>query len=387
MIEVLFWFFLGVLCGTFTGLIPGLHSNSVSLLVISFFSGDPLHFAVFIVALCITHSVVEIIPSILTGAAEETTFNLLPGQELLLKGRGFEAISLSISGVISALSFSVFLLPVLFSFITHFQNLFDFFLLALILVVLLVIILNEPNFFSAVLVAFVSGLFGFALLNSGIKEVIFSLVTGFFAVPALFYSSKNHKLPLQVIVPLKEFDFRFGFLTSALSCFLSVIPAFGPAHAASLLGCFYRKLTKSEYLLLSGGVGTANLVFGILVLFALGKTRSGMTVIIDSIFSIGFSDVLVLLAVAFSSVGFACMITLIISEKLLSTVHLFDYGVLGKSVLVFVLFLVFFLSGFLGLVVCFLASLVGNYCLKKRVSRSICMCFLLFPTIAFYAGF
>ncbi|MEM4261574.1 MAG: tripartite tricarboxylate transporter permease [Candidatus Diapherotrites archaeon] len=387
MVEEFFWLFFGIIVGVFSGLVPGLHSNSVSLLLVYLFSGDSLNFAIFVVALCITHSIVEIIPSMLTGAAEDSTINLLPGQELLLSGRGFEAIYFSIVGVVCTLFVSVFLLPVLFSFTTYFSWIIDFFLLPIIFVVLFLLIFHEKNFFGALIVAFSSGFIGLTLINSGIKEIVFSLVTGFFAVPALFYSSKTINLPRQKICYPDLFDFRFGALTSLLSCFLSVVPAFGPAHASSLLGVFYRKLSKTEYLLLSGGIGVSNLLFGVLVLYTLNKTRSGMTVIISSIVDLSFSELLILLSVAFCAAGFACLITLFIAKFVLLKIHDLNYGFLSVIILAFVFLLVFLFSGFFGLVACFIASLVGNYCLKKKVSRSLCMCFLLFPTLVFYLGF
>ncbi|HDM43737.1 MAG TPA: hypothetical protein ENG02_00910, partial [Candidatus Woesearchaeota archaeon] len=59
---------LGILVGTFTGLIPGLHINLVSIFAITYFTSiNPIYLAIFIFAMSITHTFLNAIPSVLLG--------------------------------------------------------------------------------------------------------------------------------------------------------------------------------------------------------------------------------------------------------------------------------------------------------------------------------
>src|SRR3989344_7011318 len=96
---------LGTIAGTLTGLFPGIHINLISAILVSslslpFISSLPIiSLIVFIVSMSITHTFLDFIPSILLGAPEEDSFlSVLPGHQLLKKGRGYEAIILTLYG-------------------------------------------------------------------------------------------------------------------------------------------------------------------------------------------------------------------------------------------------------------------------------------------------
>ena len=101
LLEILLAILIGILIGTITGLIPGVHINLVGAFLIGvsasflFFVG-PVYLAVFIVAMAITHTFVDFIPSIFLGCPDtDTELSVLPGHELLKKGQGYEAIVLT----------------------------------------------------------------------------------------------------------------------------------------------------------------------------------------------------------------------------------------------------------------------------------------------------
>ncbi len=121
---------LGILAGTFTGLIPGIHINLVSIMVISISSfllkfADAVVIGVFVIAMSVTHTFLDSIPSIYLGAPDEdTAVAVLPGHKMLLEGMGHEAVKLTVIGsllciIISALLFPLFLLvfPMIYSMI------------------------------------------------------------------------------------------------------------------------------------------------------------------------------------------------------------------------------------------------------------------------------
>lgn len=108
---------LGAGLGSLTGLAPGLHVNTLALLLVASAPavlpglGDllslagtardaaPLLMVALIVAAAVAHSILDFLPSIFLGAPEEdTALGTLPGHRMLLQGRGVEAVRCSAYG-------------------------------------------------------------------------------------------------------------------------------------------------------------------------------------------------------------------------------------------------------------------------------------------------
>ena len=97
-LEILLALILGIGFGIITGLIPGIHVNLIAILLISL-SAYLLEFvsvfsvAIFIFSMALTHTFLDMIPSIFLGAPnEDTALAVLPGHRMLLDGIGYEAI-------------------------------------------------------------------------------------------------------------------------------------------------------------------------------------------------------------------------------------------------------------------------------------------------------
>ena len=102
--DVILAVLIGCLAGCITGLIPGIHVNLISMLLISM-SGyllgmtDPISLAVFIISMAITHTFLDSIPSVFLGAPDaDMALGVLPGHRLLLEGKGYEAVKLTVIG-------------------------------------------------------------------------------------------------------------------------------------------------------------------------------------------------------------------------------------------------------------------------------------------------
>jgi len=78
ILELIIALLIGILAGTMTGLFPGIHINLVAaglLASVGYFSGIPvLALVVFVVAMAVTHTFIDFIPSIYLGAPEEDSF-------------------------------------------------------------------------------------------------------------------------------------------------------------------------------------------------------------------------------------------------------------------------------------------------------------------------
>jgi TctA family transporter len=111
--------FVGTIVGMITGLIPGIHTNTVAAVLVVV--NGPLSLGLsnllgnnslleaqvalicFLVALAMAHIFVSYIPSTFLGAPDESTaLSVLPGHRLLLQGRGMVALRLSAQGGLAA---------------------------------------------------------------------------------------------------------------------------------------------------------------------------------------------------------------------------------------------------------------------------------------------
>ena len=117
LIELTLAIVLGLIAGTITGLFPGIHNNLVSVFIISISAflltlTSPIILITFIVALAITHTFVDFIPSVYLGAPnDETNLSVLPGHQMLMAGYGHVAIFLSVYGGIISLGLLLILIP------------------------------------------------------------------------------------------------------------------------------------------------------------------------------------------------------------------------------------------------------------------------------------
>ena len=121
--DIILAILIGCLAGTITGLIPGIHVNLISMLLISV-SGyllgftNPMVLAVFIIAMAITHTFLDSIPSIFLGAPDaDMALGVLPGHRLLMEGKGYEAVKLTVIGSLLALIVTLLLIPFMIPFV------------------------------------------------------------------------------------------------------------------------------------------------------------------------------------------------------------------------------------------------------------------------------
>src|SRR3989344_4357861 len=118
MLDVLFAFAFGVLAGTVTGLLPGIHTNTVAILAVGALPIFTRYFSlidigIFLSAMVVVHSFLDFIPSLFLGAPDsDTALGVLPGHRMLLKGEGYDALKLTVVGGIGAFVVGLILLPI-----------------------------------------------------------------------------------------------------------------------------------------------------------------------------------------------------------------------------------------------------------------------------------
>ena len=118
MIELVIACFIGILIGTTTGMIPGIHVNTAgailfasSTFLLTFLS--PEFLCVLMVSMSIAHALIEFVPSMLLGVPEEgTATSILPGHRMVLQGRSKEVIRIVSVGGFGAIIVTIIMLPV-----------------------------------------------------------------------------------------------------------------------------------------------------------------------------------------------------------------------------------------------------------------------------------
>jgi putative membrane protein len=397
-LEIILAIILGCIFGIFTGLIPGIHVNLISLLILSLSVyllkiTSPLIISIFIISMAIVHSFLDTIPSIFLGAPEaDTALSVLPGHKMLLEGRGYEAVMLTLIGSFFALILTIILaypIGTIIAFIYPYLE--KIMVIVLIIASGFLIIRERKSKMWALIIFLLSGVLGLAVLNyPNLENPLFPLLSGLFGTGTLIISlSEKGRIPLQKItfpkIKGKELTKTMGASMVAGSL-CSFLPGLGPAQAAIIGSEFYKKITNEGFLILIGGLNTINMVLSFIALFLLNKARNGAIVVVSKIMeSITMSNLIIFFAVSLIAGGIAVFLTIKITKifsKLLSKVN---YRKLIVSIILLITIMVFILSSqYLGLLVLLVSTFLGILPAKLGIGRNHLMGCLLLPVILYF---
>ncbi len=393
LLEILLAILFGIIAGTITGLIPGIHMNLVGTTLVVLSASllspiAPIYLVVFIVAMAISHTFIDFIPSIFLGCPDtDTELSILPGHELLKKGQGYEAILLTAYGSLAAV-----LILILISFPSYFivEKIYDFlknFMAYFLLGILALLIFLEKQKLKALFVFGLTGALGLIVLNSEIKEPLLPLLTGLFGASMLIMSikAKTHIPQQKITKPKLKGNFLsplFGALVA--SPLSSLLPGLGSGQAA-IIGNSISKTDRKGFLILLGATNTLVMGFSFVSLYLISKTRTGAAVAINSILGNFSLQILILilgvsLITGIISFFLTSSLARIFSEK----ISKINYTKISVATLGILIFVVFIISNFLGLVILTISTLTGIYCISLGTRRTNMMGCLLIPTIVFY---
>jgi len=392
----------GVGIGLFAGIVPGMHINTLIPLLLSFvflFGLQPQEIAVLIVATGISEIFFNFIPSIFLGAPEaDTALSVLPGHRLLIEGRGYEAIKLTVIGGIGALIAS---LLVIFVFASGFQFVYELsrpYIHFAIIAVVCFMILSEKKLrkiLASILILGLSGLLGIFVLESSLlpqQQTLLPVLSGLFGLSILIISiSERSSIPEQtnstdVKISTKEI-LRAIILGSVAGIVVGFLPAIGISEAATIVQYAGGTGEARSFLVTISGINVGNEVFSLMSLYLVGNPRSGASVAIQSVMNeLTFYDVILLVGVICLAAGAAAVLTLWLGKKLPRLLARINYKKLTLSVIIFLVAMVFAMTGFLGLLVLVTSTSIGILCNYLEIRRSHCMGCLLIPTILFFSG-
>jgi len=435
---------LGVSAGVLTGLLPGFHVNNVAVILLSVSSGIAPFFgflsgygfssetvfiliSVFILSCSISHTFLDCIPSTFLGAPDpDTALSVLPAHSLLMEGRGYEAVSLSAIGSYGAILFCFLLFfPLRFVIGTPLEgyNLLKEIMVFVLIAVSILMIATEkgriivhkkekngwfPSIMGmlfAVFVFFLSGVFGLIILDMNMSSpvglsssVLFPALAGLFGMPTLIASLKSKPVIPRQNISEPVFD-KFGkkpsFLSivsgSVMGVLVSIVPGITSAVGTVLAMNVRGESDKKQTIITLSAVNTACAFFIVIVMFIILRARSGAALAMMNLITVSeWKDVsppwvLFYLLIAILFAGFlSYLLTLKIGKSFAKSFDKIPYLLMIKSTILLVTLLVFLFTGFIGVLVLFIATFIGLLPVEWGIRRSHCMGVLLIPVILYF---
>jgi putative membrane protein len=398
MLEYLLLILAGCLVGLITGLTPGVHVNTVCLIGLSLYAAlgvDAVGFGVFMIALAVTQHFIDFIPAIFLGVPDEgTALSILPTHRLLLEGRSLEAVKLTGYGCLLGIVFAVaFLLPalVVIPIVYHWLR---GFIVWVLLAALCFLIWREGGWGRvwALVVFLVSGALGIVALNFDAissSDVLFPVFSGLFGLSGILYSLREKWKPTpQLEYARVEVD--RGLLGSAASgafggMVVGVLPGMSPSQIGIIMSSLFGTSLRG-FLVALAATNTSDTMYSLMSLYTIQNARSGVAVMLGRIMVLDYNTLVLFCGAFCVSSGIGFTLHMWVGRRASRLFSLIDYRLVSCSVLLLVLSLVWLITGWWGLLVCFIATAVGLLPILGGVSRTHLMGVLLVPTILFYLG-
>lgn len=391
IIELLISIFLGILIGVITGLIPGLHINIIGtglfyILNKISFSGNFLYLAIFVISLSVSNIFLEFIPSIFLSCPDtENHLSILPGHELLKKGRGYEAVKLTSLGALNGTIILFFLFPLFYFVLNKIYPLVSEIMFFILIGVFLILLKQEKKKISSLFIFVLSGLLGLCTLNLEINEPLLPLFTGLFGVSNLIVSLKDKiKIPSQKITFPEIKPVRIILSSIFISPICGFLPGLGSGQS-SLLTNLLAKTNREGFLFLNGITNILILGLSFISLSLISKTRTGSAVIISNLIGAPSFKLLILFFICAIITGiFSFFITDFLSRKFCVLIQKVNYQKISFYIILFLTCFVFLISEIKGILILLASTLLGVYCQSLDIKKTNLMGCLLIPTLIYY---
>ena len=307
MLEYLLLTLIGCLAGSFTGLTPGIHPNTVIFssipVYLSFEIKLPFYIS-FIAGMVVSHSFHNFLPSIALGVPDaEAALAALPGARMAVNGRGHEAFLLTLEGGVKSIAVLLILSPVLFLGLEALYGYMESVMFYIILFVIFFIVIYSEQVFSSTILVALTGFLGLAAFSSPVNQsyVLLPVFSGLFAMPSIIRGLKmDFEIPEQnkAELPLKAGK---GALTGGLAGLMAgTLPGLGGATSTSFLSPMIE--SDRQFIASMGAVNTSDALISFLSLYLIESARSGPAVAISYLSTTNFPDILFAVGVSLFAV-------------------------------------------------------------------------------------
>ncbi|WP_135827930.1 tripartite tricarboxylate transporter permease [Halorussus halobius] len=364
----------GIALGTASGLVPGLHVNNLALLLAAAapaVPGPPRLVGAAMLAAGVVHSFLDAVPAMALGVPDAAmAATAVPAHRLVIAGRGREAIRLSALGSGLAVAFAVPLaVPVTRAMTTAYPAVRSHLPLVLGGVVAF-LVLTEASRRAVVgaLAAFLgSGALGHATLDLSPTAplsaggMLTPLFAGLFGAPVLLEALSGSGVPEQDdprIAVSRRAVALTAFAGTVAGAVVGYLPGVSAAVAAVLALALVPGSTDARgFVVATSGVNTANTVFALFALAALGAPRTGVMVALREADTPVNLPLLLAGAALAGVAGF--VLVLGVGDRYLRVVGSVDHVRLSVAVLALLVGVSWLFAGLVGVAVFAVATLVG----------------------------
>ncbi|RJQ15559.1 hypothetical protein C4573_05360 [Candidatus Woesearchaeota archaeon] len=395
MLSILLATLAGITIGIITGLTPGIHINLVAAMMIAYSAvllqfTSPIILACFIIAMSITHTFLDAIPSVFLGAPkDENALGVLPGHRYLLKGKGYTAVKLTIIGSFFGLLFSLALFPLLIPVVSFLYPAMKNYIAYFLIAIALFMIFRDEKWHWALFIFLLSGIFGLLVFSSNLKNPLFPLLSGLFGIATLLVSlNENEVIPEQKTKQDLKLDTKKSIIAIISGTFSGWITAFLPGISSAIAAVislqFTKKLGDYGFMILIGVIGTVNFSLSLVTFYVLNKARNGSVVAIQHFLEINTTTLLIFIAVSMIAGAIAVFLTLKLTKWFAINITKVKYKVLVSSIILFIVLLAFLLCSWLGLFVLLIATAIGLLPAMQKTARTHAMGCLVLPVILYF---
>ena len=411
MFELIIACFIGILIGTTTGMIPGIHVNTAGAIIfasstflLSFLS--PEFLCVMMVAMSIAHALIEFVPSMLLGVPEEgTATSILPGHRMVLQGRAKEVIRIVCVGGFGAIIVTVLMLPIfsiLLPMLHDISKPFTWMILLFASIYLTYSLTStRRDFLWSLLLFALSGILGWTIFQTPISSgvTLMCIFSGLFGISTILFSlNDNSTLPHQnsfydLSIDFDKFKSIFaGGITGAI---LGFLPGFGPAQgtviAQAASGTSDSDDDTVNFLLATSGLNISDCLFSLMAIYIIGNPRSGIAVYMSYLISkMSLNHLIIYIFASLLAVSVSLVLALRLGDSFSKLMGGVDYKKLSISVIllqIVILFIFIFYYGapvgymILALITSTAMGMLPHY---LGVGKSHLMGVLIVPAIVIY---
>ncbi|ELY61782.1 hypothetical protein C493_01749 [Natronolimnohabitans innermongolicus JCM 12255] len=395
-LRLLAWIAAGAVLGCCSGLVPGLHANNFALLLAGFapsIPGEPLFVGSAMLAAGVVHTFVNAVPAMALGVPDaEMAVTALPGHRMVRDGRGYEAIRLSALGSLLAVLVAIPLaVPITWGMTSIYPTVRSN--LSLLLAMVVVALIASEYTWRARVGGFVSFVLAATLgvltldlspdapLEAG--GMLAPLFAGLFGAPVLIDAIRGGSVPPQGDEGLRAsgpFVAATALAGAVAGAIVGYIPGISAAIAAvAVLVLIPGRSGDRGYIVATSGVDTANTIFALFALVAIGQPRTGVMVAFESVGAPLELPVLLAGVVLAGLFGFVLVVT--IGDAYLDLVGRLEYWKISVAVLSLLLVLSYLFTGPIGIVVFAVAAAIGMVPVRFRARRVHLMGVLIGPLL------
>lgn len=356
MIELVIACFIGILIGTITGMVPGIHVNTAGAILFAsstllLMHLSPEFLCVLMVSMSIAHALIEFVPSMLLGVPQEgTATSILPGHRMVLQGRSKEVIRIVSVGGFGAIIVTILMLPAFSIILPFLHDLTKPFTWIILLVASIYLTYrltaNIRDFLWSLLLFLLSGILGWIIFQTPITSGITLMCTfsGLFGISTILFSlNDTSEIPHQN--PFYELNLDFNkyksiFAGGITGAILGFLPGFGPAQGTVIAQAVSGTNDNDDedtvnFLLATSGLNISDCLFSLIAIYIIGNPRSGIAVYMSYLISeMSLNHLIIFIFASLLAVSISLVLSLKLGDSFSRLMGRVDYRKLSIGVII-----------------------------------------------------